>query len=364
MLGLERFKEASLAGPGVASFPGNGESGPRFMARLCGSMSILHHYATDKGYRHWVITFSGGKDSTTTLVIALETALNHLDLVERIDVVYSDTGVEIPVIRQYALDFLEHLRGFQRVARLPLHCHVAYPSMEERFWVCLLGKGYPPPHQRFRWCTRRLKIDPAKDALKAFIQPDRSVILTGVRFGESQSRDGRLNYSCSKGGECGQGVWFQYSSRLNAGYLAPIVHWGECDVWDFLNFYAPDLGYPTNYLEADVYNSRETRFGCWMCTVVRQDKAMEKITSLPQWAHLRPLLEFRQRVKDISNSPHSRVIRPNGLPGRLKLGVRQSLLNELLELQTKLSISMVSPEEIATIKEFWQSRTYGGEQCS
>jgi DNA sulfur modification protein DndC len=348
------IKEASLEDLGVASSLGNGESGLRFTARLYETMSILCYFAANRGYKHWIITFSGGKDSTTTLVTALETALNHSDLVERIDVVYSDTGIEIPVIQQYALDFLEHLQGFRRVARLPLHCHVVYPAMEERFWVCLLGKGYPPPHQRFRWCTRRLKIEPVEEALTAFIQPGRSVILTGVRFGESQSRDGRLNYSCSRGGECGQGIWFQYSSRLGAGYLAPIAHWRECDVWDFLNFYAPNLGYPTQHLEASVYNGRETRFGCWMCTVVRQDKTMEKITLMPQWAHLRPLLEFRQHVKAISNSPYSRILRPDGKPGRLKLSVRRHLLDELLQLQAQLGINIISYEEIVTIKELWQ----------
>ena len=354
MLEPDFFKEASLAGTGAVSFPQNGKGEPRFGARLQESMSALYHFATNRSYKHWIITFSGGKDSTTTLIIALETALNHPDLAERIDVVYSDTGIEIPVIQQYALDFLEHLEGFQRVARLPLHCHVVHPAIEERFWVCLLGKGYPPPHQRFRWCTRRLKIEPVEDTLKAFIQSDESIVLTGVRFGESRSRDGKLNYSCSRGGECGQGVWFQYSSRLNAGYLAPIVHWGECDVWDFLNFYAPELGYPTQHLESSVYNGRETRFGCWMCTVVRQDKTMEKITLLPQWAHLRPLLEFRQHVKAISNSPQSRILRPDGRPGRLKLSIRQYLLEELLQLQSQLDMRIISSEEIVAIKELWQ----------
>jgi DNA sulfur modification protein DndC len=348
------IKEASSEDLGFASSLWDSESGTRFMARFREAMLVLHHFAAHRGYKHWIITFSGGKDSTTTLVIALEAALNHLDLVERIDVVYSDTGIEIPVIRQYALDFLGHLRCSQRVARLPLHCHVVYPAIEKSFWVCLLGKGYPPPHQRFRWCTRRLKIEPVEEALKAFIQPDKSIVLTGVRFGESQSRDGRLNYSCNRGGECGQGIWFQYNSRLSAGYLAPIAYWRECDVWDFLNFYAPDLGYPTQHLETSVYNGRETRFGCWMCTVVRQDKTMEKITLMPQWAHLRPLLEFRQHVKAISNSPNSRILRPDGKPGRLKLSVRQHLLDELLQLQNQLGMNIISYEEIVTIKELWQ----------
>lgn len=336
-------------------------TGTRFLSRLGESLFALQ-FAIDKGYRHWIVTFSGGKDSTATVIVALEGVLSLEGEVERVDIVYSDTNIEIPVIHQYALAFLEYLRGAERFAGLPLHILRVYPQVEDSFWVCLLGKGYPPPHQRFRWCTRRLKIAPVERALKAFIQPDRSVIITGVRFGESRSRDNRLHQVCNRGGECGQGVWLEHSARIKAGYLAPIVNWGECDVWDFLNFYAPGLGYPTYHLEESVYNGRETRFGCWMCTVVRQDRAMEKITSLPQWSHLRPLLEFRQFVRDISISPHSRVRRSDGRPGRLTLSMRQYLLNELLEMQAKLNMRLISPEEIATIEELWQSERYGGEE--
>lgn len=336
-----------------AHLSGNSQDGPRFMHRLKDSISALRAMI-EKGYTHWIVTFSGGKDSTTTLIVSLEAALVHPEQVERIDIVYSDTMLEIPLIRQFALDFMEIIQSMERIARLPIYCHVVCPEIEQRFWVCLLGKGYPPPHQRFRWCTRRLKIEPVEDALKSFVRPGKTLILTGVRFGESRARDARLHQSCSRGGECGQGVWFEYSSRLRAAYMAPIVAWSECDVWDFLQFHAPALGYPTRHIENSVYNGRETRFGCWMCTVVRQDRTMEKITALPQWSHLRPLLDFRQRVKELAGRPESRLIRPDGKPGRLTLAVRRQLLDELLKLQTTVGIEIVPPDEIAIIQKYWE----------
>lgn len=311
-----------------------------------------------RGYTRWIVTFSGGKDSTAVAVLALETALKLQRRVERIDIIYSDTGIEIPVINSYALQFFDYLKCASRVQGLPVHRHIARPRLEESFWVCLLGKGYPPPHQRFRWCTRRLKIEPVEDALWHFIKPDKTVILTGVRFGESRTRDTGLYSSCKRGGECGQGLWFHYSSRLHVGYLAPIVEWQECDVWDFLNFYAPSLGYPTAQLEGHVYNGRETRFGCWMCTVVKQDKTMERITALPQWSHLRPLVEFRQRVKDLTGLRESRVLRPDRNPGRLSLATRKKLLSELLSLQATMRMTVISPEEVALIKKLWQDPRY------
>ena len=331
---------------------GNSQEGPRFMHRLKDSISALRAMV-EKGYTHWIVTFSGGKDSTTTLIVSLEAALVHPEQVERIDIVYSDTMLEIPLIRQFALDFMKTIQNMERVARLPIYCHIVCPEIEQRFWVYLLGKGYPPPHQRFRWCTRRLKIEPVENALKSFVKPGKTLILTGVRFGESRARDVRLYQSCSRGGECGQGVWFQFSSRLQAAYMAPIVEWGECDVWDFLQFHAPALGYPTRHIEDSIYNGRETRFGCWMCTVVRQDRTMEKITALLRWSHLRPLLDFRQRVKELTSRPESRLIRPDGKPGRLTLAVRRQLLDELLKLQTTVGIEIVSPDEIAIIQKYW-----------
>jgi DNA sulfur modification protein DndC len=332
---------------------GNSQEGPRFMHRLKDSISALRAMV-EKGYTHWIVTFSGGKDSTTTLIVSLEAALVHPEQVERIDIVYSDTMLEIPLIRQFALDFMRTIQNMERVARLPIYCHIVCPEIEQRFWVCLLGKGYPPPHQRFRWCTRRLKIEPVENALKSFVKPGKTLILTGVRFGESRARDARLHQSCGRGGECGQGVWFQFSSRLQAAYMAPIVEWGECDVWDFLQFHAPALGYPTRHIEDSIYNGRETRFGCWICTVVRQDRTMEKITALLQWSHLRPLLDFRQRVKELTSRPESRLIRPDGKPGRLTLAVRRQLLDELLKLQTTVGIEIVSPDEIAIIQKYWE----------
>jgi DNA sulfur modification protein DndC len=353
-LGIYNFA-SSIAHPSE-----NTEFGPRYMVRFQESKSIILSYAL-RGYDHWIITFSGGKDSTTALIVALETALQYDNLVRRIDIVYSDTLVEIPVIRKFALEFLDHLSNIGRLAPLPLHVHVVYPELANRFWVCMLGKGYPPPHQRFRWCTRRLKIEPVESALRQMITPKRTLIITGVRYGESQGRDKRLRISCSRGGECGQGVWFEQSQRLQIGYLAPIVEWTDCDVWDFVNFFSPMIGYLTEKLETEIYNGRGTRFGCWMCSVVKHDKAMEKITSTPEWSHLRPMLDFRQWAISIARNPSFRLMRSNGLLGKLSIEARQQILGELLSLQNQLGLTLISNEELDLIHALWDSQRFGRE---
>jgi DNA sulfur modification protein DndC len=308
----------------------------------------------ERGYNHWIVTLSGGKDSTATTVLALETARRHAPKrVKRIDVVYSDTMVEIPTIRLFAKSMLSHIRESARLERLPLFTHIVRPKLRDRYWVRTLGAGYPPPHQQFRWCTRRLKIEPVEGRLARFMQNGNSVVLTGVRFGESATRDARLAASCSRGGECGQGVWFQHSDRLNAGYLAPIISWQECDVWDYVLFVAPALGYPTQELE-EIYGSRDTRFGCWNCTVVRQERALQQTVSKSRWQHLVPLADFRKHLWDSTRSHGTRLLRHDGNPGKLRIRTRESLLNRLLAVQEKVGLQLITDAELRLIRQLWR----------
>jgi len=328
---------------------------PSVFERIQESYKSFDHVLS-QGFDNWLITFSGGKDSTLTLILALEYALENPDSVERIDVVYSDTLMEIPSIHQYATSFLDFLTLNERFSNLPLHCHIVYPKIEERFWVKVLGKGYPPPHQLFRWCTKRLKIDPCEEGLKEHIKKDKTAVLTGVRFGESNSRDIRLNASCSRGGECGQGLWFEKSGKLGVGYLAPIINWPVCDVWDFLCGFAPEFNYPTTELK-QVYNGHDTRFGCWTCTVVKQDKAMARTIEQKEWSHLQPLYDFRNYLWDATRPRKTRVLREDGTVSKIKLKYRKQLLKELLKIQKDVNMVLIRNEEVIYIKRMWKIET-------
>src|ERR1041385_4964298 len=139
-------------------------------------------YLIEKGYNNWILTFSGGKDSTTILVLALEYIIDNPGRVDRVDVVYADTLVEIPSITEFAKSILTFLKRFKKEKQLNLYTHVTKPEMYSRFWVKILGFGYPPPHQTFRWCTKRLKIEPVEQKLKRYFKKDRTAIITGVRY--------------------------------------------------------------------------------------------------------------------------------------------------------------------------------------
>lgn len=325
----------------------------RVLNRVTESILSLRRLVDEKGLDHWVVMFSGGKDSTTSLLVAIE-AIRQGAAATRLDVVLADTLVEIPTVAQYARQFLDELA----VVGLTINKHLVTPDIEQSFWVCMLGRGYPPPHRNFRWCTTKLKMKPAEVALGHLIQPGRTVFITGVRFGESDARDIRLHAACSRGGECGQGLWFERSGRFGATYAGPISLWRECDVWDFLNYVAPSWGHRTDQL-SKLYLFPTMRFGCWTCTVVRRDKAMEGICKTPGGERYLPLVRFRDLLIETAGVAENRVTRPNGAKGRLSLAARRELLTTLLDVQERVGFSLISDAELDLIKKHWGNGQFG-----
>jgi len=316
------------------------------------TFQTLNH-AIELGLTKWIVMYSGGKDSTALLINVLNYYENYLCNLKELHVIYADTQVEIPVLHSYANNFLNFLKH-----RFPeIGIHVLKPPLHDDFWVNIIGKGYPPPHQRFRWCTERMKIRPARNLIKKIARNNDTAVLTGVRFRESDTRDRQLLLSCSRGGECGQGVWFNESKSLGVTYLAPIISWRECLVWDYLNLYAPSLGYPTENLES-IYNGRETRFGCWTCTVVRQDKAMERITSTDDGLKWFPLLDFRNWLAEIGRDPNRRQRRTNGVLGRLTLETRMEIYERLKRIEKEIGMQILDFEREDLIFKFWEDPKY------
>ena len=108
----------------------------------------------------WIVGYSGGKDSTASLQL-LWMALAALSPDQRskpVHVISTDTLVENPMIAAWVETSLLRIGISAKQQGLPITAHRLLPSMENRFWVNLIGKGYPAPRPKFRWCTDRLKI--------------------------------------------------------------------------------------------------------------------------------------------------------------------------------------------------------------
>lgn len=113
--------------------------------------NIMKLYQSDN--RPWVIGYSGGKDSTTVLQLVVESLLamkeDGVDLSKKVYVISSDTMVETPLIISSINNNLKKVQEYADISNLPIQTQLVRPSIDQTFWVNLIGKGYPVPNQSF-----------------------------------------------------------------------------------------------------------------------------------------------------------------------------------------------------------------------
>ena len=328
--------------------------------------------------RPWVVTFSGGKDSTTVLQLVTEMLLElrkeNKDT-KRVYIVSSDTGVEMPIIEDYTTNKLTQIDNFIQKEKLNMDVNLLKPKVNEGFWNLLLGKGYPSPNQTFRWCTDRMKIKPATLFLKSLTNKNESILmLLGVRSDESQARAA----SIEKRDENHRG-FSKHGEIPNAFVFSPVKDWTNADVWTYLSKYPAPWGehndmmklYDKGSGEADcnialnpeAASCGKTRFGCWVCTVVSKDKSMANMLRNKGDEWMMPLNGFRNKLEEYRYDHSKRQPRRrNGQKsvGPFLLSVRKELLEELLTIEKQLidmgkmgSKKLISDDEIAQIQREW-----------
>ena len=94
-----------------------------------------------KKNKRWVVTYSGGKDSTALVVLSLYMKTLHPDI--DLNITYSDTMMEIPQMSAVAYSFLTAIEE-----RYPAQVKIVKPEIEDTYWVRMIGRGYPPPGPR------------------------------------------------------------------------------------------------------------------------------------------------------------------------------------------------------------------------
>lgn len=280
-------------------------------------------YKNDK--RPWVIGYSGGKDSTTVVQLAFM-MLQTLSPEERhkdIYIVSSDTLIENPIVLGYLKQNSQLINDGAKAQGLPLYTHMVHPDYTNTYWTNIIGKGLPTPTSiRFRWCTERLKIKPSNTFIEDKVKENGEVVvLLGVRKSESIARGIRIRNREIEGY-----LLTPHGSLANTYVYNPIVELTTDDVWKILlnNNGITPWGTSNNdlhqlYMGADggecpftVTNDKETpscgnsRFGCWICTVVNEDKSLTGfIENGEEW--LQPLLDFRAWILSIRNKHEYRM---------------------------------------------------------
>jgi DNA sulfur modification protein DndC len=260
----------------------------------------------------WVVGYSGGKDSTATLQLVWR-AISALPVEKRtkpIHVISTDTLVENPVVAIWVTNSLEAMKKAAQAQSMPIIPHRLTPKLEDRFWVNLIGRGYPAPRPMFRWCTSRLKISASNKFITEMADSHgEAILILGSRKAESAARDKVLARYESSTREL---LSRNSDASLDRVWVyTPVSTWTSDDVWEYLiehknpwnydnielfHIYrgaTPDAECPL-VVDKSTPSCGDSRFGCFVCTMVTEDKSMQAMIQNDEdkrW--MMPLLNFR-----------------------------------------------------------------------
>ncbi len=340
----------------------------------------------DRYCRPWIIGFSGGKDSTVLLTLTwlalLQLRSKNIELSRQIYVVCNDTLVENPVIEEYVTKVLALISHAAIEQNLPIKVKVTTPALEDTFWTCVIGRGYPVPNNSFRFCTEKMKIKPTSAFITSQVVEDgEAIVLVGTRYDESLHRAQSIKRHEIKGHRLSK-----HPLNVNTYTYAPIKNLMLEEVWWIINAIPSPWGFDNQILfniyadaVADDYecptvvtddshrSCGQSRFGCWICTVVKEDKSMTSlIKNGVSW--MKPLLDFRNRLSDNRNvSEYRNSTRRNGQlaidetghnMGNYTMEYRIQILRELLQVQKdtqqyRSSIDLITSQELIAIQTIW-----------
>lgn len=346
---------------------------------------IKYVYQSDN--RPWVIGYSGGKDSTAVveLVYKMLQGLSDNERTKNVYIVSSDTLIENPLIKIYLSKMNDLLGEAAKKEQLPIKSCMVTPPVNNSFWANVIGRGFPTPRMNgtFRWCTDRLKINPSGQFIQQVIKNEGKevVVLLGVRKAESIARKRRI-----EGREIANRLLNRHETIQDAYVYNPIVELTTEDVWDVLlrfdggktpwgsdnselvSLYAdadsgecPFAG--VSKVEGQTQSCGNSRFGCWVCTVVKEDKSLNGFIKSGH-RELIPLAEFRSWLMSIRDEDEYREKkRRNGTVYETKNGnmgygpftwkARKMILENLIKTQIKMNYQLITIEELKAIDEVW-----------
>lgn len=334
--------------------------------------------------RPWIIGFSGGKDSTALLQLVWMALKNipHKKRNRKIYVVCNDTLVENPVITEYVFDVLKKIQQAAVEQGLPIEIQKTIPRLEDSFWVNIIGRGYPVPNTAFRWCTDKMKIKPtSRFIFDQVAENGEAIVVLGTRSAESATRAKSIKKHEIRGKRL-----TKHPNHHNTYVYSPIKDLMLEEVWYIINGFtspwgadnsklfqiysdasADDYECPTMVTDKSHASCGQSRFGCWTCTVVKEDKSMAALVS-KGYPWLEPLLFLRESMVEERNISENRMpTRRNGQlaitedghnQGNYTPGYRARLLEQVLKTQrevqkTKPQLELITNQELIAIQVIW-----------
>jgi DNA sulfur modification protein DndC len=348
----------------------------------------------------WVVGYSGGKDSSAVLQL-IWLAVRDLPADERkkpIHVISTDTLVEQPMVAAWVDTSHAKMRKAANEQGLPIVPHKLTPEVKDSFWVNLIGKGYPTPRKLFRWCTRRMKINPSNNFIRRVIRDNGEALLVlGTRKAESLRRQRNMESQEDQSKRAFLNERLSLNSNLpNSKIYTPVEDWTNDDVWLFLMQVKNPWGHTNKSLlgmyqgasadgecplvvDTSTPSCGNSRFGCWVCTVVDKDRSMEAmIKNDDEKLWMTPLLDLRNDLGDFSKEKSRRDYRrmhgrvelfgrkdPNNLDiirGPYTKKAREHWLRRVLEAQVEVrrlgpedfkELELISMAELQEIRSIW-----------
>lgn len=338
---------------------------------------IIDQYLYDENTtRPWIIGFSGGKDST----MLLQVVWNSIRKIEpvlrtrRVYIVCNDTMVENPRIVKFISKTLKKVQKAATEQDLPITVEETIPKLDDTFWVRLIGLGYPAPNKFYRWCTERLKINPTTRLITEKVTENgEAIILLGTRSAESSNRAASIKKHEIKGQR------LRKHQLPNAYVYAPIKDVTTNELWQYLNQVSPPWGGTHKELVTLYRNANagdcplviddstpscgNSRFGCWVCTVVNKDKSMEGlIENGEEW--MQPLASIRNFLIETRDKPEQwrekrrrtgEIVENRW--GPYKFETRVEILKRVLKAQKGIEesegVELITHQELVLIQFHW-----------
>jgi DNA sulfur modification protein DndC len=297
-----------------------------------------------------IVSFSGGKDSTTVLQLVLAALAGTCT---KLYIVTSDTMMEIPFYQDYVDGVRQRIEAHIQTMGINAEVVTVRPEIPSSFWVSVLGKGYPAAHMGFRWCTGVLKIEPITRYTAGITKDKDYTVFVGVRRAESELR-----------------AKLYHKKDYKPNHYAPILDWQNEDVWTYLLTEACPWGTHEELVKVYRYSSDEcvygekqgvcignARYGCWACPLQKSTQ-LDMIGYFTGEERYRHLKGFKDLLVNMANNTAFRSrIRRNGEEGAgpFLVEIRRQLYATLKRVEIETGWKLITPEEETIIFEYWEN---------
>lgn len=278
---------------------------------------------------HCCAGVSFGKDSSLALHLFLTAALEMKRAGESIPesiIVNANTGIENPVIDHYSRSEMEKVRAFVKAHGLPITCKIVTPNLSNNYLVQILGgRTIATLPDGGGQCSVMMKVAPItrfKNRVMKRYGKDQVFTLIGKRLDESTHRRADMMARCESDTE---------PVRNEAGeyILSPIMNMNLDTVYECLGMVKAEF-WPQTYTDfadcLETYRAANAgacelsawgqnkpsstgcsaRFGCSLCTRVRDDKSMENMLRDDRYSFMEPLNKLRAVILANHYNPSKR----------------------------------------------------------